>query len=120
MVFPLLLVFFFKMKKQQLILLSYGITHRSTEKAFKILTNRYYRVSDLKINTLWPFPYEFFDELPKTVKKILVVEHNWGKYYREVERYALRRGIEVHSLTRYDGTIINSEEIVEKAEELLK
>ncbi|HDN73920.1 MAG TPA: 2-oxoacid:acceptor oxidoreductase subunit alpha, partial [Archaeoglobus sp.] len=43
-------------------------------------------VGILKLETLFPFPDKLIEKLTKNVEKVVVVEMNVGKIYREIKR----------------------------------
>jgi len=61
--------------------------------------------------TIWPFPDEAVSQLAQRVKKILVVELNFGQLVREVERVS-RGKTEVTFLGDDVGQLIPPEQIL--------
>ena len=66
--------------------------------------------------TVWPFPERELEAVVKKVKKIVVVEHNYGQLVNEVRRIAKDR-CAVEFVGKVDGTVITPQEILAKVEE---
>lgn len=67
--------------------------------------------------TVWPFPEKQLQAHLPHLKKILVVEHNYGQMLLEVER-TVARMVPVHFLGQVNGTVIPSGDISEKLREM--
>ena len=95
----------------------YGGTARSAAGAIEQLRKDGVKVGLFRPITVWPFPEEKIREIAGRVKKILVVEHNFGQLVLEVER-AVKGDCRVAFLGKGDGTVITPDEIIEKAKEI--
>ena len=66
--------------------------------------------------TVWPFPEKQLRALLPGLKRILVVEHNYGQMVLEVRRAAAEK-VPVDFLGRMDGTVISPKDILQKLRE---
>ncbi|OYT34189.1 2-oxoglutarate synthase subunit alpha [Archaeoglobales archaeon ex4484_92] len=64
------------------LIVTYGSPFRSSLALLKTCRN----VGILKLETLFPFPDKLIEKLTKNVEKVVVVEMNVGKIYREISR----------------------------------
>ncbi len=101
--------------REEIIIIAYGITYRSSVEAVRILREKNIRVGIMKINTIWPFYEPLMDEIPRTVKTIVIPELNMGQY---VEQLKMRKKEyqNVISLQKYDGTIFTPNDIIAEIE----
>jgi 2-oxoglutarate ferredoxin oxidoreductase subunit alpha len=65
-----------------------------------------------RLRTIWPFPESQVSELADQVNAIIVVEMNFGKLVKEVERVACGRA-EVVSLGKVGGQLHLAREVLE-------
>ncbi len=68
------------------IVLSYGVTHRAASKAIEQARQSGLKVGSLKLTTVWPFPEKRVSELANKIKAFVVPEMNFGQIVAEVER----------------------------------
>jgi 2-oxoglutarate ferredoxin oxidoreductase subunit alpha len=94
------------------LLLSYGITARSTIEAAHTYRNNGGRISTLTVYSLWPVPEGEIRQAMVGVKHVVVTELNYGQYLREVERLASDSHA-VMGVNRVDGELLSPEEILE-------
>ena len=94
----------------------YGGTTRSVMEAIEKLRSEGVRVGMFRPITIWPFPEKQIKELSKKVKRILVVEHNYGQLVREVERCA-DEACKIDFLGRINGTVIPPTEVYDAVKE---
>ncbi len=99
------------------LLVSYGITARSTTEAAQHMRARGRAVSTLVVHSLWPVPERSLREALQGMTRVVVPELNFGQYRLEVERVALALDPrpEVVGVNRVDGELITPEEIEEQA-----
>ena len=104
-------------KEARTLLVSYGITARSSIEATRILREAGKRVSNLIIHSLWPAPVNSITKSLNGIERIIVPELNLGQFKIEVERVAWRTDnrIEVIGINRIDGELISPRQIVEAA-----
>ena len=70
----------------EIVVISYGITSRTAEKAIKQARKDGIKVGSLRLITIWPFPDNIVRKLSRKVKAIIVAELNYGQILLEVER----------------------------------
>jgi len=97
------------------LVIAYGFTARSALMAVQMARANGYKVGLIRLKTLWPFPERIFEEIPKTVRKILVPEMNQGQIVREIQRFT---ALPVEQYNKTNGTIINASEITTKLNEI--
>ena len=101
-------------KEPRVAIVAYGCTVRS---ARAVVKKAYWQnrlpVGLLSLQTVWPFPDKEIEALAEQVDVIIVPEMNMGQIVGEVERYA-RGKAEVVPLNRYDGEMINPDQISEE------
>ena len=102
-------------KGARTLLVSYGITARSSLEATRILREKGTRVSNLIIHSLWPVPVNSITKSLNGIERIVVPELNLGQFKTEIERVAWRidNRIEVIGVNRIDGELISPLQIVE-------
>ena len=97
------------------LVIAYGFTARSALKAVQMARANGHKVGLIRLKTLWPFPEGIFNELPKTVRKVLVPEMNQGQIVREVQRFT---ALPVKQYNKTNGTVITASEIAAKLNEI--
>ena len=85
-------------------------------RSYEKLRSEGVRVGMFRPITIWPFPEKQIKELSKKVKRILVVEHNYGQLVREVERCA-DEACKIDFLGRINGTVIPPTEVYDAVKE---
>lgn len=103
----------------EIVLVAYGTTARITKNAMKIMRESGKKVGMIRPITVWPFPYDAIKSLNEKVKDILVVEMSKGQMIEDV-RLGNEGRKKVHFYGRTGGMIPTPEEIILKAEEILK
>lgn len=107
------------MDDADIVVAAYGISYRSAKRAVATARDQGLRVGLIKLNTIWPFPAEFFHYLAGQVKAIVVPEINQGQMVLEVRRAAAGCSI-IKSVTHCGGTIIRPTAIVDAIVQALK
>ncbi len=75
-------------EKADVVIVSYGISARTSWKAIRAAQRKGLRVGQLKLDTIWPFPEARLRELSGRIKGFVVPELNMGQIVYEVERCA--------------------------------
>ncbi|MBA7615240.1 2-oxoglutarate oxidoreductase subunit KorA [subsurface metagenome] len=70
----------------EIVVVSYGITSRTVDKALKQARKDGIKVGSLRLITIWPFPDKEIMKLSKKVKAFIVPELNFGQILLEVQR----------------------------------
>lgn len=91
----------------------FGGTTRAVMDAILQARGRGMKVGLFRPITVWPFPEANLKARLSGLKRLLVVEHNYGQMLLEVQRVVADR-IPVQFLGRIDGTSISPEDIFEK------
>jgi len=99
-----------------ILIVSYGITARSSLKAVQILRKEGIKAGLLRLITIWPFPYEKIEEYAKKVSKIVVAEINSGQVKGEVLK-AIKSDLPVVGVHKLGGDLITPYEIIKKIKE---
>lgn len=98
------------------LVISYGISARSSAQAVQNARAAGKHVSMLTVLSLWPVPERALRQAMLGMPRILVPELNFGQYREEIERiaWALDPRPEVIGINRVDGELISPEEIQEQ------
>ncbi|MFR0876023.1 MAG: pyruvate ferredoxin oxidoreductase [Bilophila wadsworthia] len=86
----------------ELIVVAFGIHGRMCKDLVANLRAQGKKVGSIRPVTLWPFPDKAFENLPSTLKKILVVEMNHGQMVDDV-RLAVNGRVPVHFFGKTGG-----------------
>ncbi len=100
----------------EILLVAFGITARSSERAINIAREKGIKVGLLRPVTLWPFPEKVFKQLAERAKHVLVAEMNAGQLILEIERLC-PSGTMVSGINKFDGESIQPDEILSRIEE---
>jgi 2-oxoglutarate ferredoxin oxidoreductase subunit alpha len=99
------------------LIISYGITARSSIKAARLLRQKGMKVSHLNLHTLWPVPEDIIRSCAEGADLIAVPELNTGLYRREIARILCKK--DVIGINRMDTRLIPPEDIAEGVEHAL-
>lgn len=102
----------------EIILISYGISARTSLAAMARARARGLKVGLLRLITVWPFCGDRIRELANRVKGFITVEINLGQVHLDVERCAGGR-VPCHLVGHAGGTVITPDEVIAKIEEAL-
>ncbi len=95
------------------LVISYGQSDGAAREAVAELRGARRRVSHLTLYSLWPIPlFALRRAITPSVRRIIAPELNIGLYADELRRAA--PGVEVVSITRFDGGLISPRAIVER------
>ncbi|MFA5560920.1 MAG: 3-methyl-2-oxobutanoate dehydrogenase subunit VorB [Acholeplasmataceae bacterium] len=103
------------------VIVAYGTVARIVRSSIQILKQNGINVGLIRPISLWPYPYEAFDQIPKSVKGILVAEMSLGQMLQDV-LIANQGRHKVGFFGRAGGIVPEPEEIAEaimKFEELV-
>jgi 2-oxoglutarate ferredoxin oxidoreductase subunit alpha len=93
------------------LVVSYGVSDRSTSEAVAQARSMGRRVSHLTVYSLWPVPEKRIRKAAQGAETVVVVELNHGQYRREIER-VLAGSAQVVGVHRTDGQLITPDEII--------
>jgi 2-oxoglutarate ferredoxin oxidoreductase subunit alpha len=99
-------------------IVAYGTPARIALNAIEQLAEKGVKAGLIRPITLWPFPYAVFQNLPASVKHILVAELSMGQMVEDV-RLGVEGKYPVHFYGRAGGSIFEPEEITNKALEII-
>ena len=98
----------------ELAIVAYGMAARVAQSAVDMLKAQGVKAGLVRPITLWPFPDETLQALPKSVKNVLTVEMSMGQMVDDV-KIAVNGRVPVHFFGRTGGVVMTPEEIVEAA-----
>jgi 2-oxoglutarate ferredoxin oxidoreductase subunit alpha len=101
------------MDNADIAIVAFGSTARIARSAIEMLAEKGVNCGILRPITLYPFPTKAFDELPTSVKDLLVVEMSLGQMIDDVKIVNEGR-YPVHFYGRVGGIVPEAEEIVEE------
>lgn len=105
----------------ELIVVAFGIHGRMCKDLVEHFRSEGKKVGFIRPITLWPYPDKAFENLPSTLKSILVVEMNHGQMVDDV-RLAVNGRVPVHFLGKTGGDIpmCTLAEMINETETLLE
>ncbi len=101
----------------EIILVSYGISARTSLAAMHYAREAGLKVGFLKLLTIWPFAEDKIRELTKKARAFITVEINYGQIHLEVMRSATGKAV-CHLVGHAGGTVITPEQVLEKIKEV--
>ncbi len=102
----------------EVVFVAYGSTARITEEAIELLAEEGIKAGLIRPISLWPYPYEAFDQIPDTVKSIISVELSMGQMIDDV-KIGCRGRFPVSLSSRVGGILITPPEVAEAARKAL-
>ena len=99
------------------VVVSYGVTSRVVPVAVEKARSEGFKVGQLRLLTVWPFPEKKISQLADRVKGWVVPEINLGQMVREVERAVGKRG-KVACVTHAGGDVHDTDDIYNKIKEV--
>jgi len=106
----------FEVDDAEVVVLSYGITHRVAVEAVQKARAGGLKVGMLRLIVVWPFPEKRIAQLAEQGKALVVAELNYGQVFFEVDRCA-RGKAPVVLAGHGGGTVHETDFIVSKIEE---
>jgi 2-oxoglutarate ferredoxin oxidoreductase subunit alpha len=98
------------------VVVSYGITSRVSQRAIDMARARGFKVGRFRLKTVWPFPDAHIRRLAASAKAFVVPELNLGQISREVERAAAGAARTI-AVTHAGGAVHRPEKIFEAIQE---
>ncbi len=108
----------FNMEKAELVLTAYGTTSRICKNVIAEMKKEGIEIGLIRPITIWPFPDKAFEDIPKTVKGILVVEMSQGQMIDDV-KIANNGRLPIGFHGRSGGMIPDPKDIIVKVREML-
>jgi len=103
----------------EVVVISYGISHRVATKAISEARRKGIKVGSLRLVTVWPFPEQRIRRLAGEIKGFVVPEINYGQIVLEVERCTAGQAKTI-LVPHAGGTVHNPEDILKAIEECAK
>jgi len=100
-------------------IVAYGSPARIVLNAIEELAEEGISAGLLRPITLWPYPYDVFQNLPESVEHILVAELSMGQMLQDV-KLGVNGKYPVHFYGRAGGSVFEPSEITAKVREILK
>lgn len=108
----------YKTEDAELVFVAYGTTSRIVKNSIDILREQGVKAGLIRPKTLWPFPFEAFENIPEA-KTLLTVEMSMGQMVDDV-KLAVAGKLPVHFYGRAGGMAPTPNEITEKANKVLE
>jgi 2-oxoglutarate ferredoxin oxidoreductase subunit alpha len=105
----------FYMDDPEVVVVSFGITSRSSLKAVRTAREDGIKAGLMRLVTIWPFPDKIIRDAAKKAKCFVVAEMNYGQLFYEVERCS--DGKQVILAENLGGEAHTVEEILDKIRE---
>jgi 2-oxoglutarate ferredoxin oxidoreductase subunit alpha len=105
----------FYMDDPEVVVVSFGITSRSSLKAVRMAREDGIKAGLIRLVTIWPFPDKTIRDAAKKAKRFVVAEMNYGQIFYEVERCS--NGKQVILAENLGGEAHTVEEILDKIRE---
>ena len=103
----------------EIAIVAYGAPSRIIVNAVDILREQGVKAALIRPITLWPYPYDVFQNLPASIKHILVCELSMGQMVDDV-KIGVAGKYPVHFYGRAGGAIFEPDEIAEVAKKIVK
>lgn len=100
-------------------IVAYGTPSRIVLNAIEELAAQGVKAGLIRPKTLWPYPYDVFQNLPGSVKHVLVAELSMGQMIDDV-KIGVAGKYPVHFYGRTGGSIFEPKEITAKVLEIVK
>ncbi|NLD38653.1 MAG: 2-oxoacid:acceptor oxidoreductase subunit alpha [Desulfatiglans sp.] len=107
----------YQLDDAEIILVSYGISARTSLSAMNQARALGMKVGFLKLLTIWPFAEEKVRELAKKTRAFITVEINYGQIHLEVMRSSAGMA-ECHLVGHAGGTVITPEQVLNRIKEV--
>ena len=107
----------YKTEDAEIVFVAYGTTSRIVKNTIESLREEGIKAGLIRPKTLWPFPFEAFNQIPEA-KNLLTVEMSTGQMVEDV-RLAIEGRLPVHFYGRTGGMIPSPAEIAAKAKEIV-
>lgn len=106
------------MEDAEIVIVAFGSTARIARSSIEILAEKGVKCGILRPITIYPYPAKAFDELPTSVKDLLVVEMSMGQMIDDVKIVNEGR-LPIHFYGRTGGIVPEAEEIANKVLEIV-
>ncbi len=100
----------FMLDDAEVVVVSYGSAARAAKEAVLKLRQQGIKVGLFRLITIWPFPDKKLKQILSKVKKVVVIELNYGQIFHEVERLT-DYSHKLYLKNRYDGELLHPDDI---------
>ena len=101
------------------VFVAYGSTARITEEAIELLADKGIKAGLIRPISLWPFPYDAFNQIPKITKAVVSVELSRGQMIDDV-KIGCNGRFPISLSSRVGGILITPPEIAAAAKKALE
>ena len=108
----------YKTEDAEIVFVAYGTTSRIVKNTIEVLREEGIKAGLIRPKTLWPFPFEAFNQIPEA-KNLLTVEMSMGQMVEDV-KLAVECKLPVHFYGRCGGMIPDPESIANKTREIVE
>ncbi|MDR3210086.1 MAG: 3-methyl-2-oxobutanoate dehydrogenase subunit VorB [Oscillospiraceae bacterium] len=102
-----------------LVLVAFGTVARIAREAVELLAARGIKAGLVRPISLWPFPYEAFDQIGQSAKVVISAELSMGQMIEDV-KLGVGKRLPVRLIHRTGGMIPTSLELADRAEKIYK
>lgn len=103
----------------EVVIVAYGVPARIAQNAIEEVAAEGIKAGLVRPITLWPFPYDTFQQLPASVKHILVIELSMGQMIEDV-KLGVNGKYPVHFYGRCGGMVFEPAEIADCVRKIAK
>ena len=109
----------YNLKGAEMVFVAYGSTSRIVTEAVDMLAEEGIKTGLIRPVTLWPYPYDAFENIEKSAKHLVSVELSQGQMMDDV-LIAAKGKWPVSLINRIGGSLLSPDEIVRRAKVILK
>lgn len=102
----------------EVVLVAYGSTARIAEEAIELLAEEGIKAGLIRPISLWPFPYDVFDNIPDTARAVVSVELSRGQMIDDV-KIGCKGRFPISLSSRVGGILITPQEVAADAKKAL-
>ncbi len=109
----------YNLQDAEVVLVAYGISARIAKDAIEILAADGIKAGMIRPISLWPFPYDAFDEIQDTTKAVVSVELSMGQMMDDI-KIGCKGRFPVSLSNKVGGIIITPPEIAQDVKRILE
>ena len=103
----------------EIVFVAFGTTARITKEAIELLAEEGIKAGLIRPISLWPFPYNAFDQISDKTKVVISAEMSMGQMMQDV-KIGIGKRFPIELINRTGGIIPTSLEIAQRASEILR
>ncbi|MGL4484043.1 MAG: 3-methyl-2-oxobutanoate dehydrogenase subunit VorB [Anaerovoracaceae bacterium] len=108
----------YNLKDAEVVFTAFGTTSRIVKEAIDLLAKDGIKAGLIRPKTVWPFPYQAFDEIGDSTKLVISAELSRGQLIQDV-KLGLNGRLPVELIYRIAGVLLTPEDIAKETKELL-